>query len=138
MATVDRSFQSTEPLDIFEFSRDLGQKTSKLFQEDLVPKRKTITIRKRRSKSHTRHILENMNSNGMDYQGYLRCCVKTPPSKGKYIPNLKCYMNDSAKALFLSDCDNNSDATLHYARKADKKTKKMRKAAMKTNSQHKT
>lgn len=137
MATVERSFLTPEPLDIFKFSRDLGHTTSKLFQDDLVPKRKTITIFKRRSKSHTRHILENMNSNGMDYQGYLRCCVKTPPSKGRYIPNLKCYMNESAKALFLSDCDSNSDASLHYARKAEKK-ERMKKTAMKSNSQHKT
>ena len=139
MATVHTSLQSyrSEPLDIFEFSRDLGQKTSMLFREDLLPIRKTITI-KRRSKSHTRHILENMNSNGIDYQGYLRCCVKTPPSKGRYIPNLKCYMNESAKALFLSDCDNNSDASLHYARRAEKKNKRIKKAEMKSNSQQKT
>ena len=137
MATVERSFLTPEPLDIFKFSRDLGHTTSKLFQDDLVPKRKTITIFKRRSKSHTRHILENMNSNGMDYQGYLRCCVKTQPSKGRYIPNLKCYMNESAKALFLSYCDSNSDASLHYARKAEKK-ERMKKTAMKSNSQHKT
>ncbi|KAI6659359.1 hypothetical protein LOD99_15030 [Oopsacas minuta] len=116
MATEQDSNFETEnykpkPLNIFEFSKNVGQTTSELIQNELIQKRKTIKIMKRRSKTHTRHIINNMNRNGMDCHGYLNCFVKTTPYKSKYIPNIKCYMNESAKSLFLTDCEESNDAS---------------------------
>ena len=111
----------SEQLDIFQFSKNVGEETSKRIDFVLAP-RKSIKIMKRRSKTHTRLIINNMNRNGMDCHAYLKCYQKTPDPKSRYIPNLKCYMNESAKALFLSDCDDNR--TFHAIRKTEKKKKK--------------
>ena len=107
--------------DIFQFSKDVGEETSKRIDLELTPK-KSVKIMKTRSKTHTRLIINNMNRNGMNCHAYMKCYQKTTVPRSRYIPNLKCYMNESAKALFLSDCEDNQ--TFHAIRKTEKKKKK--------------
>ena len=124
MATGEEYFgtenERSAEVDILQFSKNVGEETSKRIDLELTPK-KSVKVMKKRGKTHTRLIINNMNRNGMDCHAYLKCYQKTPDPKSRYIPNLKCYMNDSAKALFLSDCEDN--VSYHAVRKNEKKKK---------------
>ena len=113
--------------DLLAFVQKTIQETSKQIDLELTPKKAPETMKKR-PKTHTRHIINNMTRNGMNYYPYMKCYQKIPTTYSR-TTNLKCYMDESVKALFLSE---NDDECTYRIKKFEKKSlRKLRKNAIK-------